>query len=193
MKSITMLGLAVVAMIALMVGGAGTASAAEMTCTNPPGTKVTCPTGTTHHQTSTHVVFHFPSGTVTCTHAVHTSTTTSMSSFSGTGSSSGCNSTVDVLNHGSYTVDSSGGSNGTVTSTGYELTVVMFGFHCILRTNNTSMGTLTGSPTTGGKAVLDISATIPRTGGSSGVFCGSTVPMTGTFTVTTPTWFAVDP
>lgn len=93
-----------------------------------------------------------------------------------------CNSTVTVLNKGTGSLSSSGGSNGTLTSSGTEVTMVFAGFHCVFKTNNTSLGTVTG----GTNATLDVSATIPRTGGSSGVFCGSTAAFTGSYKGSAP-------
>ena len=60
------------------------------------------------------------------------------------------------------------------------------GLHCVFTTNNTTIGTFTGSAKTGGTAVMDISGTIPRTGGKSGVFCGGNGTWKGSYTVTNP-------
>ena len=97
-----------------------------------------------------------------------------------------CNATVTVLAKGTLSVSSSGSNNGALSSTGAQVTVSYLGFHCIFTTNNTALGTVTGSANTGGNATLDIKATIPRTGGSSGAFCGSTAAWTGSYKVTTP-------
>jgi hypothetical protein len=84
--------------------------------------------------------------------------------------------------------------NGTLTSTGTEVTVELFGAHCIFGTTRgpVDIGTLTGSATTGGRATLDISASIPRVGGRSGAFCGSSSPWTGSYIVETPAVLNVD-
>lgn len=106
-----------------------------------------------------------------------------------------CNATITVLKKGTleiHTQSGSANSNGTVTWTGTELTTVFAGFHCIFSTNNTDIGTLTGSATTKGNATLDIAATIPRTGGSSGAFCGATAQWTGSLKFTSPTTLNVD-
>jgi hypothetical protein len=106
-----------------------------------------------------------------------------------------CNATVTVVQKGSleiHTRETSATGNGTLTSTGSEVTVEFIGTHCIFKTNGTDIGTLTGSTATGGNATLDIEATIPRTGGRSGVFCGSTAQWTGSYKVTNPSDLGVD-
>ncbi len=106
-----------------------------------------------------------------------------------------CNHVLSALATGTieiHTKTETVDSNGIVTWTGTELTSEEFGFHCIYTTNNTQIGTLTGSTTTGGNATLDISATIPRTGGRSGSFCGTSAPWTGSYKFTTPSTLNVD-
>ena len=80
----------------------------------------------------------------------------------------------------------SGTNEGTITSTGAEITLEAFGCHCIFGTNATDLGKFTGSAKTGGAATLDAVATIPRTAGRSGAFCGSTAQLTGSAEVTKP-------
>ena len=107
----------------------------------------------------------------------------------------GCNATVTPIKdgngrYGSLAVSWTSGSNGTLYGTGQEVTVVYLGFHCIFRTTNTKLGTVTGSATTGGDATLDIEAMIPRTSGSSGAFCGAVgtaAQWTGSYKVLLPT------
>ncbi len=203
MKYLKMLGLAAIAAGALMAFvGAGPASATELTCTNPPGTKVMCTTTTTIHTTTVggKAVLDSPLGNVECHSTTHSTTVTTGSSTetpSGEGSLSftECNHTVSVLKNGTLEIHTEGSTanhNGTLTSSGSEVTVEEFGFHCIYTTNNTTIGTVTGSSTTGGKAKLDISATIPRTGGRSGGFCGGSAPWTGTYQVESPEWLDID-
>jgi len=108
---------------------------------------------------------------------------------------SGCNATVTVLKKGTLAIHTSGGSannNGTLTSTGAEVTAYIsaLGIDCIYSTNNTDLGTVTGSETTGSSATLDINASIPRTGGS--FFCGSAAEWTGAYKVTAPNPLNVD-
>jgi hypothetical protein len=92
---------------------------------------------------------------------------------------------VTVKSPGSLVVQSPTGGNGTVKSTGAEVSVQVtsLGITCVYTTSETDIGTLTGSNST--NATLDVSAaTIPRTGGS--FFCGSSGEFTGNYKVTTP-------
>ncbi|HMI82224.1 MAG TPA: hypothetical protein VK480_10590 [Solirubrobacterales bacterium] len=98
-----------------------------------------------------------------------------------------CNQHVTVEAKGSLIVHEIGNSNGTLTSNGAAVKVVItsLGMTCEYSTSNTDIGTLTGSTTTGGNATLDIdSSSIPRTGGS--FFCGSSAEWTGSYKVTSP-------
>ena len=103
-----------------------------------------------------------------------------------------CNATVTVLAKGSLKIKGTSGNNGSLTSSGNEVTVEFAGFHCIFKTSSTTLGTLTGSATTSSNATLDISATIPRTGGRSGAFCGSTASWTGSYKFTAPSTLNID-
>jgi hypothetical protein len=196
MKYVKMLGLAALAaaLMALVVAG----SASATTLTGAGG--ATLGSGTTiSSENEGTVTLDPPFGKIEC----------NKSSVSGTTSNSGgsevdvtgnieslswseCNATVTVLKNGSLTVHGTGGNNGTLSSTGTEVTVEYLGTHCIFKTNSTSLGTLTGSANTGGNATLDISATIPRTGGRSGAFCGSTAAWTGAYKVTSPSTLNID-
>ena len=103
--------------------------------------------------------------------------------------------TVDVLKEGTvelHTEKGESNGNGIITVSGSEVTGEGGGFHCVYSTNNTPIGTLTGSKTTKGKAVLDVSGAVPRTGGKSGIFCGSSSYVTGLYTVTSPSYLDVD-
>lgn len=105
----------------------------------------------------------------------------------------GCSATVTVLAKGTleiHTQEGSPNNNGTLTSTGAEVTTEKSGIHCIYKTSSTKIGTLTGSATTGGTATFDIAGTIPRTGGSP--LCGSTGQWKGSYKVTTPDTLDVD-
>lgn len=107
-----------------------------------------------------------------------------------------CNGHVAIKKLGTveiHTEKEGSNGNGTVTVSGTEVESVStsMGITCIFTTENTFLGTLTGSNTTGGTAVLMIeSAAIPRTGGS--IFCGSTGELTGSYTVTTPDALYID-
>jgi len=194
MKYIKMLGLAAVAAAALMAFvGAGTASATQLTGAGGAvlgvGTEIKA-------ENEGKVILDPPFGAIECsvsnvagsvTNAG--SSTTTVSGSIATLTFSSCNATVTVLKKGTLEIHTQSGSannNGTLTSSGAEVTVQFLGTHCIFSTNNTDLGTVTGSATTGGNATLDISATIPRTGGSSGAFCGSTAAWTGAYKVTSP-------
>jgi hypothetical protein len=78
---------------------------------------------------------------------------------------------------------------GTLTSSGTITTVETSLGSCTFTTSSTSIGTVTTTAKTGGKAVIDIAATIPRTGGS--FLCGSSATWTGSYTINTPStlWF----
>ena len=106
--------------------------------------------------------------------------------------------TVTVIKKGTLEVhtdpnDKTGTSgNGTLTSNGAEVTVEGFGLHCIYGTNNTDIGTITGSSTTGSTATFDIGAEIERVGGRSGAFCGGKVASwTGSYLIDTPMYLDV--
>lgn len=101
---------------------------------------------------------------------------------------------LHVGSNGSLVMHSLGGGNATLTSTGTEVTFTVgtiFGtLACGYTTNETHIGTLTGSSTTGGNATIDYSGTMPRTKGSA--LCGATGLLTGSAKVTTPAQLTVD-
>jgi hypothetical protein len=205
MKYLKMLGLAALAAGALMaLVPAGTASATELTCTNPPGTKVMCAAPTHIHmevEPGTKVVWDPAFGAIECTKSTVTgfastgSSTTTPSSGNEAFTFEECNASLVVLKKGSleiHTTETNANDNGLLTSTGTEVTMEFIGTHCIFKTSSTTLGHFTGSSTTGGMPTVDISATIPRTGGRSGAFCGTGFAWTGAFTITTPEWLDVD-
>jgi hypothetical protein len=182
MKYLKMLGLAAVAAAALMAF-AGPASATQLT--SPVGTQL--PAGTTIHAVSKgHSVLDSLIGKIECNSTLQGKTSNAsgatIEAAISTFTFGACTTaTVHVIKSGSLKIASTGGGNGSVTSTGAEWTVVTFGIHCIFSTNNTSIGTITG----GNPAVLNISATMPVTG-TSGPFCGTSAPWTGSYEITTP-------
>lgn len=114
-----------------------------------------------------------------------------------------CNAIVEVLKtgtlevHTEYTTEENGEkkqktestNNGTVTSSGAEVTVEIAGFHCIFGTSNTDIGEITG----GTPAVLNAhESSIPRVGGRSGVLCGTSASWNAKYKVTTPGTLSVD-
>ncbi len=195
MKYLKLMGLAAIAAAALMAF-AGTASATLLTgaggATLGSGTKIVSENEGT-------VTLDPPFGAIECNESKVDGSTTNAggTGVAVTGSISTltfnkCNATVTVLNKGTLSITGTGSNNGTLSSTGAEVTVEFIGTHCIFKTNGTSLGTVTGSGTTGATATLDISATIPRTGGRSGAFCGSTAAWTGAYVVTEPDTLNID-
>jgi hypothetical protein len=206
MKHLKAFWLAVLTVAALVaVAATGSASATELTCTELEGTKVMCPTGTMiQAEAAQPFTLHSPIGDVECKHSGYTAHTTTTG---GTGITvqasltaltfSECNAEVVVLKQGGYTIHTTSeiegaNHNGTVTTTGTEITVGFLGTHCIFATSETDFGHLTGSTTTGGTPTFDLAASMPRTGGRSGVFCGSTAQVTGDYKITEPDWMNVD-
>jgi hypothetical protein len=195
MKYAKMLGLLAVAAAALMAF-AGTASATILT--SPSGTTYT---GTIKATAGT-TELHGPFTTVKCTgstvegkvasHGASVTTSGTISTLDFTG----CNFPVTVLKAGSLEVhttykegkqEEKANGNGTLTSSGAEITIATSIANCLFTTSSTDVGTLTGGTT----AKLDInSAGIPRTGHS--VFCGSSGTWTGSYTVVTPDTLLVD-
>ena len=187
MKYVKMLGLLAVAAAALMAF-AGTASAT--TLTSPSGTAYTGEIAATAGATELHGSF----VTVKCNKS---SVTGSKVESHGAGVTakgpissltfSECNFPVSVKKAGTLEVHATSGGNGTLTSSGAEITIETSIANCIFTTSNTDVGTVTGGTT----AVLDInSAAIPRTGHS--VFCGSSGTWTGSYTVNTPDTLLID-
>jgi hypothetical protein len=176
MKYVKMLGLLAVAAAALMAL-AGTASA-----------KVTSPAGTEYSgaitATSTNSAL---DGTVdiTCKHSGVSGTLASKGATNGTITSltfTECSRAVTVTATGTLSI----ASNGEVKSTGARVTVqtTILGFpvHCIYKTENTKVGTLTEGVA---PAVMHIgSAPIPQEATSG--LCGEDAEWTGNYTVTTP-------
>jgi hypothetical protein len=217
MKHLKALGLAAIAAGALMAFvGAGTASATELTCTEPAGVVVMCKAPThIHAEVEGKVLLHPPIGDIECTEGTFTgrastgSSTETVKSVNAEGKEAEietltfgkCNAEVVVLKKGSleiHTTEEKFNHDGTLTSTGAEVTVTFSGFHCIFSTKNTDIGWLTGSTTAAalrkeetGTPTLDIKAKIPRTGGRSGAFCGTEAEWTGNYKITTPDWMDV--
>jgi hypothetical protein len=194
MKHLKILGFAAIAAAALMAF-AGTASAT--TLTSPAGTVVK--TGSTiHAEALGHAVLDPPFGKIECYSTFVAGTLNESGESINAGISpfylDNCTNgaLVQVIRRGTLSISSLGNGNGSVTSNGAEWTVELLGTHCVFSTNNTAIGTLTGSGNTGTNATLDISATIPRTGGRSGAFCGSTAAWTGTYDFTAPAPLFVD-
>jgi hypothetical protein len=195
MKYLKLMGLAAVAAAALMAF-AGTASAT--TLTGAGGTTLGTGTAIAAEAEGT-VTLDPPFGAIECKKSKVEGATTNAggTGVSVTGNISlltftECNATVTVINKDSLSIEGTGNNNGLLRGTNNEVTVEFIGTHCIFKTNNTELGTVTGTGTTGATATLDISATIPRTGGRSGAFCGTTAAWTGSYKVNTPDTLNID-
>jgi hypothetical protein len=189
MKQARMFGLAALAAALMAFVVAGTASATELD--NASGMVTTGSTFALNLEGN--LIMHPPIGDFECSKSLLSGKTTNTGSASETVKANveswtfqECNTAITVLKRGTLEIHSSGSNNGTLTSSGMELTVNYLGFHCIFGTSNTDLGTITGSKNTGSTATFDISATIPRTGGMSGFFCGSTAQWTGAYGFTSP-------
>jgi hypothetical protein len=190
MKHLKILGLAAVAAMGLLslVG-----TAAATTLTSPTGTVYT---GTLKAQNENgHATFHNPVARIECNvglegsigqHGVGVTAAGNVSSLTFTNCTNSWHKTTNV--GGTLEIHSTGGYNGTVTSTGATFTSTRFGIECRYVTNQTDIGTLTG----GSPATIHIKASIPFHSGST--FCGSgATPLTGSIAVTSPTSLYVDP
>lgn len=94
------------------------------------------------------------------------------------------NAVVTVKKMGTLEIHATSGGNGTVTSTGAEVESVVPGWAtCIYTTNNTQIGTLTGSSSTNATLHAE-SSPVPRSGGS--FLCGTTGVLTGSYLITNP-------
>jgi hypothetical protein len=195
MKHVKILGLLVVAAAALMAF-AGTASAT--TLTSPTGVPYTGAIKSVHE--GTHVVLDNPVAKIECNSTVegskvesHGAGVTAKGPINSLAFTNCTNSWhVTVVSAGSLEVHGNAGNTGTLTSSGATVTSTRFGIECRYATNNTDIGTITGSShTKGGHATLHITAAIPFHGGSS--FCGSgATTWTGSYTVTTPSTLYID-
>lgn len=208
-----MLGFAAIAAAALMAF-AGSASATELT--NASGMVVT---GTKLESASEgHAVLDSPIGNIECNSTVGgTTLNTGGASETVEGKietltftnctngarvkvieRTGTHPTGTLSVHTEYTKEADGHetqkaastNNGTVTSTGTEVEVELAGVICKYRTENTDIGLLTGSSTTGATATFDISARVPEVSG--GFLCGTSAPWTGSYKITNPDFLNVD-
>ncbi|MGN6664006.1 MAG: hypothetical protein ACTHK6_07380 [Solirubrobacterales bacterium] len=190
MKCVKKLALMAVASAAVVVlGGVGSASATSLTC----GSGTLCAAETAiKAESEGKATLDAPFGNVECNSTIEGHTTKESGSADGPITSltfTNCGGdTVTVLANGSV----SAASGGQTSTAGIKITVIHTGIHCIYETNNTVLGTATGSSTTGGNATIDVSATIPRVGGTSGVFCGSSAPLTGNYKITSPSTLDLD-
>jgi len=196
MNYLKTLGFAAVAAAALIAFlGAGTASATVL-CTNTPSPGTHCARKEGVNQIldasgQGALVFLTTSGTTvsTCTEGTIKSKITNAGSTTETVKGNmdgltwgGCTTTTDTLANGTLEVHhESGTDNGTVTSSGSEVTIRFLGVSCRYKTNNTDIGTLTG----GNPATLDIEAIVPP-GPGNPLGCPDHLVWKGDYTFTTP-------
>jgi hypothetical protein len=105
------------------------------------------------------------------------------------------NRTVTVLEPGSLELAATSEGNGTVKSSGTEITVLAhlpfsITTHCIFYTEETDLGAFTGSVTTLDAATIDIEQS-PIARKSTDFGCGSTSELTGSYSVTSPSALVV--
>jgi hypothetical protein len=190
MKHLKMLGLAAIAAMALMAFGAGTASATTL---------FTDSAKTIHYAKGTSVSGSLTTGTsailtdgnknelITCTESTVSGKTTETSGKPLGGpidqlTFNKCSGTVVVVSKGSLSIEYTSGSNGSVSGSGSEVTVGIFGTSC---TYGTGTGTKLGSITGGVEPKLNIAAVnLSKTAG--GFLCPSSAGWDAEYTVTTP-------
>lgn len=202
MKQLKILGLAVVAAMALMVlAGTGTASATETSLCEVKETvnsQTVCPkereypAGTLFHaelKPETSFLLETPFGIVKCSQSILVGTTEQQTHiplgatvnqlFFGE-----CNAEVVVLKYGTLDIEiidlPEWTHNGKLTFTGTEVTVEAVGFHCIYAPGET--GTLLG----GELASINLFGAWKRSGGRSGAFCGKSANASGVYQVRIP-------
>lgn len=190
MKHIGMLSLALAALAVF----AANASAAPA-LTSPAGTEYT---GELNATAESSLLLKAGFANITCTVStvagkVETNDEKRASGKITTLSFSNCNATVDTLSNGSLEITTNGlGENkGTVTGSGSEVTVGLFGTSCIYGTkSNTTIGTATGSASSTSSATVSFSANLPLIAG--GFACANPAVWTGSYTLTKPVPLFID-
>lgn len=210
MKHLKVLGLAAIAAVALMAFlGACTASATVICKTQP--TNGECPAGWTYSAgaegeaslaAGTTAVLETTTGEalITCTELSVESVLDSAGGATATATShvasvfySGCTHTLFFLKNGSTELHwIPGTSNGTLTITNNEVTVIIFGVSCNYGAYGTGgpitvdLGTVVG----GNPASITVNSVFPKTAG--GFLCPNDARFTGKFVATAPTaaWVA---
>jgi hypothetical protein len=191
MKYLKMLGIVVAAIMVLMAF-AGAASATVLT--SPAGTQYK---GELVFTGNSSLLWRLGFANITCTESSVAGTPTNFGGAASTVSLPvstltlhSCNATVTVLKKGTLEIHTIGaGPNGTVTWSGTEVTYASGGVSCTYGTNNTSVGTLTGSNTTGGSAMWDVKASLFKVAG--GFLCASPAAWEGSYVVTKPAYLDV--
>jgi len=172
MKYVKILGLLAVAAAAMM---AFAASASATSVTSTTGGATTTPTIHAVNDNGKHVVLANSIANIECQSTVegkvesHGTGVTAKGAIS-TLTFTGCTNEwhVTTVKPGTLEVHWTSGHNGTLTSTGANVTTTRFGVTCNYETSNTDIGLVTG----GSPATLDIEANIPIAAGSS-FLCGS--------------------
>jgi hypothetical protein len=185
MKHLKMMGLAAIAALGLLAFvGAGTASADLYT---DEAKTIKYPIGTTIESslvTGKSAVLKSGSTVIaTCTGgSVHGTTETETGTVTGSVKKedltwTGCSQTTHTVADGKLSIE----SNGTVTSSGSQVTLGIFGASC---TYGTQEGTTLGTLSSGAEPKLVIKANIPRVAG--GFLCPSTGTWEAEYVVTAP-------
>lgn len=203
MKNMKLLGLLVIAAAALMAF-VGTASATELT--SPKGTKLEV--GAVVKAQSEGSITLDGTVKITCTNVTGDGKITNAGGPSATVDGlpnlvvwTGCGSgdTITVLKTGSGELHSLGGGEGTLTSSGAEITVQLhrsvLGFpittHCIYRTENTHVGRVKDSSVTGSTPTVEIGTTPIAQVATDGA-CGNDAVLTGNVVVSSPDLVYID-
>lgn len=175
-------------------------NASADTSTSPAGTAYT---GKVHATSEGHVVIDNPIAKIECAstlesevkaHGYGEDLVLPLSSLTFTGCTN--NWTASVQSTGTLEVHPIAGTrNGTVTWSGATITFTFTSggstLNCRYKSENTQIGTLTGSQATGGTATIDLSGALPFHSGS--IFCGSgATTLTGSYSVGTPDYLDVD-
>jgi hypothetical protein len=185
MKYLKMLGLAAVAAMALMAIGATAASATTLEISGAAQNKTVAISASLEPGTSALLKDSAGTTTDTCTTSQVNGSTTVFTGAAVSGPIStltfgNCTHTTTVIAKGSLSVTNiAGTTNGTVSSSGAEVTVqsTAFGASAVCKTGaGTDIGTLTGVKS--GNATMDINGKI-----SCGIL--GTATWTGAYTVTT--------
>lgn len=197
MKYLKMLGLMALSLMALFAAFAGSA----------PATILTSPQGVTYKgairaEAPEGIAFHGPV-TVGCKKSTweaeienQGSGVTATGKFKNLTFTECGSATISVIDLGTleiHTDTASANGNGIMTSSGAEITSLLhYAFlgtiHCITETENTPIGTITGSTTTEGPAETD-PGPIPD---PTDAFCSESVELTSNYTITTPSYLDID-
>ncbi len=202
MKHLKMLSLAAVAAMALMAFGAGTASATELYQLKTSAAPATLAKGTVIDASLTGSAKLESGGEVldTCTGGTVKGKTTTAGSSTSTVSGNieeltwtNCTKPTTTVKNGSLEIHHiSGGTSGTVTGSGSEVTINgIFGTSCVYGTGaGTDLGTLVGATGPHSHATLAINTSVPRISG--GFLCPSTAVWNANYTVTSPVGLVVE-